>query len=136
MRTFLGWVLAAALVGGLYSVIMFVPLYVDHWDVEDMGNKTFNQFRDLGIEGVRTYVRDQLNRVTFMTHEEDDGFGGTKVVDGMGMTDDDILVEFDETTKVLHLHFEYKRVVVLKPTQKQRVFKFVYDKKEKPPNVF
>ncbi|MCA3011304.1 MAG: hypothetical protein INH41_02780 [Myxococcaceae bacterium] len=136
MRTFLGWVMAAALVAGAYAAVMFIPLYLDHWEVQDIGNKTFNQFRDLGVDGVRQAIRDALNRVTFMTHEEDDDFGGTKVVKGMGMTDEDVLVEYDEERKLLHVHFEYRRVVALKPTDKRRVVRFVYDKRGEPPNVF
>ena len=136
MRTFLGYVTVAAVLAGLYSVVMFVPLYLDHFDAKDIANATFNQYRDLQTEGVKSYLLQQLNVVKWATHEELDEEGNTVVKPGLGLTPEELTVEFDEKTKNLWIHFEYQRKVVLKPTDKVKVFKFVYDHKERPPNVF
>lgn len=135
MRTFLGYVLVAAVIAGLYSAVMFLPIYLDHFDAKDTANATFNQFRDLGVDGVRSYLVQQFNEAKWATHEETDEEGNVVVKPGLGLTGEDITVEFDENTKVLWVHLEYQRKVVLKPTDKVRMIKFVFDRKEKPPNV-
>lgn len=68
MRTFLGYVLVAALLAGLYAVIMFVPIYVDHMDAKDLVNSTFNQFRELGPDQFQTELIRRFSQVPWESH--------------------------------------------------------------------
>jgi hypothetical protein len=136
MRTFLGYVLVAALLAGLYAVIMFVPIYVDHMDAKDLVNSTFNQFRELGPDQFQTELIRRFSQVPWESHPVENEFGEVTIEKGLLLTPEQVLVEFDERTKKLHVRVEYERRVVLKPTQKVRVFKFVIERNEKPPNVF
>ncbi len=136
MRTFLGYLIALAVLGALYAVVMFGPLWIDHLAAKDLVNSTFNQFRDLGPERFKGELLQRLNLVDWATHQEQDDFGAVKEVQGLGLTDEDVFVEFEEASKILWVKVNYTRRVVLKPTDKVRVFKFSIERKAKPPNVF
>lgn len=136
MRTFLGWVIAAAVIGAIYAAVMFLPVYVAHFDVQDAANSAFNGFKDLGEAGVRQVLLQQLNSEGFGHHEELDEDGAVVVKPGIGLKDDDLTVQFDDNTKILWVHLEYSKKVALKPTEKVRFVKFTFDRKEKPPNVW
>jgi hypothetical protein len=137
MRTFLGYVMIATLLGGLYALVMFGPLYVDHLEAKDICNSAFNRFKDVGAEGLKDDVLTRLNRVDWATHEERDPETDEMVVKpGLGLTEEDVLVEVDEQAKKVFLRVDYQRKVVLKPTEKVRVFKFHFERRDTPPNAF
>lgn len=136
MRKLLGYLVALGVLAALYAAVMFGPLWLDHFDAKDLVNSTFNQFRDLGPEQFEAELLRKLNVVEWATHPELDEDGVTKEVKGLGLTDDDVFVEYEERTKILWVKVNYTRRVVLKPTDKVRVFKFTIERKEKPPNVF
>ena len=136
MRKLLGYLAALGVLAAIYAAVMFGPLWLDHFDAKDLVNSTFNQFRELGPEQFKVELLRKLNLVDWATHQELDEDGLMKEVKGLGLTDDDIFVEYDERTKILWVKLTYARRVVLKPTDKVRVFKFTIERKEKPPNVF
>lgn len=136
MRTFLGYLMVAAGLGALYAVIMFAPLQIDHFSVKDIINSSHNRFRELGtVENLRLDLFRRLNSVNWAKHTEVDDFGAAVEKDGLGLEDEAIETEFDERTKRLRIKVKYDRVVRLKPTDKVRVFHFVYEKDEVPPNL-
>lgn len=136
MRKLLGYLVALGVIAAIYAAAMFGPLWLDHFDAKDLVNSTFNQFRELGPEQFKIELLRKLNLVDWATHQELDEDGVMQEVKGLGLTDDDIFVEYDERTKILWVKLTYTRRVVLKPTDKVRVFKFTIERKEKPPNVF
>ncbi|MDP1915204.1 MAG: hypothetical protein Q8L14_03085 [Myxococcales bacterium] len=136
MRKVLGYLVALSVLAALYAAVMFGPLWLDHFDAKDLVNSTFNQFRELGPEQFKAELLRKLNLVEWATHKAPDEDGVMQDVKGLGLTDDDIFVEFEERTKILWVKVTYTRRVVLKPTEKVRVFKFTIERKEKPPNVF
>ncbi len=136
MRTFLGWVIALAVIGGIYAAVMFVPTYLENFDVKDVANSAFHSFKDTGEAGLRVSVLDTLNSDRFGTHEEYDEDGVLVTKPGLGLKDDQLQVQYDEKTRTLWLHFEYSRKIVLKPSDKVKVLNFVFDRREKPPNVY
>lgn len=136
MRTFLGYVMVAALLGALYAAITFGPVYVDHMDAKDLVNSTFNQFRDLGAEQLQLELMRKFLMVPWETHPVENEFGEVVQEKGLLLTAEQVFVEYDERTKVLHVRVNYERRVQLKPTDKVRVLKFVIERKERPPNVF
>jgi hypothetical protein len=136
MRTFLGYVMIAGLLAGLYATVMFGPLYVDQMHVKDICNSAFNRFKDVGAEGLKADVLTRLNGVDWATHEERDPETDQVVVKpGLGLTEEDVLVEVDERAKKVFLRVDYQRKVVLKPTEKVRVVKFHFERRDTPPNA-
>jgi hypothetical protein len=137
MKKLLGYLAVASLVTGLYLAFMFVPIYIDNLDAKDIMNTCFNQYRDMRSPEVlsETLLR-QYNSVDWATHVEEDEFGEKKVVNGLGLTSDDLFIEFDERTKILTLRITYSRIVQLKPTEKLRKVTFVLDRVGKPPNIY
>ncbi|MBM4781557.1 MAG: hypothetical protein GQE15_28105 [Archangiaceae bacterium] len=136
MRTLLGYVLALAVVAGIWAGVTFVPFYFDHFEVKDVFNSTFNQFRETGPEHIKERLIDNLDNLPWAKHEELDQFGETQMVKGMGLPEEAITIDFNEQTKVLDMRLEYSRKVSLRPFNKVHILKFVLQRKEKPPNVF
>lgn len=136
MRTFFGYVVALAAIAGLWALITFAPYYLDHFDVKDVFNSTFNQFREAGPEHIRERLLSNLDNLSWPVHDEVDEFGETKSVKGFGLPEDAVTVDFNDQTKVLDLRLEYSRTVPLRPFNKVHVLKFVLQRKEKPPNVY
>jgi hypothetical protein len=136
MRTFLGYLMVAGLLAALYGVIMFGPLYIDHMEVKDTCNAAFNRFKDVGREGLQADVLDRLNRVPWATHEERDEMDQVVEKPGLGLTEEDVVVEVNEQLKQVFLKVDYQRKVVLKPTNKVRIVKFHFERRDTPPNAF
>lgn len=137
MRTFLGYVMVAALLAGVYSVVIFAPIYLDHMDAKDLVNSTFNQFRELGsAEQMQGELIRRFLEVPWETHPVENEYGEVTQKKGMLLDPEQVFVEFDDRTKVLHVRIQYERKVKLKPADKIHVMKFVLERKEKPPNVY
>lgn len=136
MRKFLGYLMVLGVLAALYSVVIFSPFVIDHMSAKDLVNSTFNSFREFPPEAFKKVLLDRLNQVDWATHPEADDFGEVKEMRGLGLTEDDVFVEFDDRTKILDVRVTYTRRVQLKPTDKIKVLKFTIARKEKPPNVF
>lgn len=136
MRTFLGYVMVAALLAGVYAVVTFVPIYLDHMEAKDLVNSTFNQFREFGPDQIQGEFIRRFLQVQWETHPVENEYGEVTQEKGMLLDPEQVFVEFDDRTKVLHVRVTYERKVRLKPTEKIHVMKFVIERKEKPPNVF
>lgn len=136
MRKLLGYLAALGVLAAIYAAVMFGPLWIDHFAAKDLVNSTFNQFRELGPDQFKIELLRKLNLVDWATHQEQDDYGAMRDAPGLGLTDDDVFVEFEDRTKILWVKVNYTRRVVLKPTDKVRVFKFSIERKEKPPNVY
>jgi hypothetical protein len=62
---------------------------------------------------LRNIIQDKLRYVG--EHEEDDGFGNVKIAQGLGLTDDDILIDRDTVNDTIRIEVDYTRKVELKP---------------------
>lgn len=137
MRKLLGYLAVLGVFAALYAVVMLGPLWVDHMSAKDLFNSSFNAYRELPIpDAFKGQLIRKFNAVEWASHQEVDDAGEVKEMPGLGLTDDDVIVEFDENTKVLWVKVNYSRRLVFKPTDKVRVFKFTLERKEKPPNVY
>jgi hypothetical protein len=137
MQKLLGYLTVLAVIAAIYAVVMFVPMYLDHFEVKDISNSTFNAYREMSsVEHFRNELLRKLNAVEWATHPEQDEFGVINEVKGLGLTAEDVFVEFDDRTKVLWVKFSYLRRIVLKPSQKVRTFRFDFERKERPVNVY
>lgn len=136
MRTFLGYVLVAAAIGVLYGIVTFAPVYLDHFDAKDIVNTSFNRFKEFpDVESFKQDMLWRLNTVEWATHKETDDFGNVEDKRGLGLEEDALVVEFDQRSKNLHVKLTYDRTVHLRPTDKVKVMRFVYEFTKVPPNL-
>ena len=117
-------VIVLAAVYGIWWIFTFVQVYLDNIDARDAVVSAYNESGRSGDEGVRLKILGKMNAPTLGWHEEDDGFGTIKRVDGIGVKVEDILVERDEVRKTVKITLQYQRKVLLKPTSKWKFVKF------------
>lgn len=107
-----GLLMLAAIVAGIYLVVMLAPAVTDNMDVQGAVDIAYNQSaRD--DDALRSIIYDKLRYVG--DHKEDDGFGNLKVVQGLGLTDDDVVIDRDEVHDTVHITVNYAREIELKP---------------------
>ncbi len=135
MRTLIGYLTVAALAAAAYLGVMFVPVYLDNLNARDIVNTSFNQYRDLrSLEALAETVLRQFNAVPWATHVVEDKNGEKQVVKGLGLTEDNLFINFNEETRTLTLRVTYSRTVQLKPTDKVRKVNFVVERVGQPPD--
>ncbi len=135
MRTLIGYLTVAALAAAAYLGVMFVPVYLDNLNARDIVNTSFNQYRDLrSLEALAETVLRQFNAVAWATHVVEDKNGEKQVVKGLGLTEDNLFINFNEETRTLTLRVTYSRTVQLKPTDKVRKVNFVVERVGQPPD--
>ena len=126
---FVGLFMIAAVVAGIYFVVMLAPAYTDNMDVEEAVTAAYNSNRR-GDDVMRNIVLDKLRFVG--THKEDDGFGNLKEVQGLGFTEDDIQIDHDDPHNLITVRIDYTRDVELKPFHKILTLHF-HPSKSGPP---
>lgn len=101
------------------AVIVFVaakvvPVYVDHMDVVEAVDATFNLAGRNTNDGIlRGEIRSRTMRMG--THVETDSWGVDQVVPGLGLTDDQILIERSRVTENVKIEVAYEREVDFSP---------------------
>lgn len=108
-------VLLALLAGGAYALVMFVPVYVDHLDVKEAVSAAHNM---AGRNPNDAYLRSEIRQRTgqMSSHVERDTWNVEHVVPGLGLTDDQILIERSSVMDNVRIEVDYDRDVVLKPS--------------------
>jgi hypothetical protein len=124
-----GLILLAAIVGGLYAVVMLGPIYADNIDVQEAVNQAYNLYGRNPDERVRDSIRDKLRNVG--THVETDEFGYEKILPGLALTDEQIVFDRNDPANTVRIEVNYERVVELKPFKKIIVLDF-HPSKEGP----
>ena len=125
-------VLLLLLGGAVYVGALYVPLWVDSLDVREAVAAAHNLAgRNLNDAVLRNEIRNRTSEMG--THEETDAYGNTEIVPGLGLTDDQILIERDPVTGSVRIEVEWERVVTLKPTRRQHSFLFRAVKEGIPP---
>lgn len=107
-----GLLMVAAIVTGIYFVVMLAGVYTDNMDVQGAVDIAFNNAAR-GDDYMRSVIQDKLRYVG--NHKEDDGFGNLKVVQGLDFSDDDIAIERDDVHETISIRIDYAREVELKP---------------------
>ncbi|MBF5043979.1 hypothetical protein FGE12_16385 [Aggregicoccus sp. 17bor-14] len=125
-------VLLLLLGGAVYAASLYVPLWVDSLDVKEAVAAAH------ALSGQNTndaLLRNEIrNRTTHMgTHVESDGWGGTRTAPGLGLTDDQILIDRDPVTGSVRIEVSWDRPVTLKPTARVHLFHFRVVKEGLPP---
>lgn len=117
----LGLLMLAGIIAGIYFTIMLAPAVTDNMDVQGAVDAAYNQSaRDDDV--LRNIIQDKLRYVG--DHEEDDGFGNMKVVKGLGLTDDDIIIDRDGVNDAVTIQVNYSRKIDLKPFNRFLILHF------------
>jgi hypothetical protein len=125
-------VLLLLLGGAVYFAALYVPLWVDSLDVREAVAAAHNlagQNRNDAV--LRNEIRHRTAQMG--THEETDSFGDTVTVPGLGLTDEQILIERNEVTGSVFIEVDWERVVTLWPTRSEHTFSFSAVKEGIPP---
>jgi hypothetical protein len=128
---FVGLLILLAVCAAGYWFVLFGSLYYDaHVEVKDKVNAAFNQFPFVSTENLQTWLIIETNRFGEHVEVNDDGLPELKP--GLGLTKDEVTVEYDEVAKVLTVRVEYTKDVLLVPSKKHRQAHFLIQKVGKP----
>lgn len=122
--------MVGAAAAGVYWLVLFLPLYIDNWEVRDKVVAAFNQYPLTPLDRVRTVLKGEIDSLKFGTHSQYDPVSGdTKTMPGLGLTDEQVVTEDDPVRRWFRVAVTFDRVVTLFPTEKQRTLHFVIEKK-------
>lgn len=105
-------VVLAAIACAIYVAAKVVPLYVDNLDVKEAVEAAFNLAgRNNNDSILRAEIRERTSKMG--THVETDKWGNEQVVPGLGLTDDQIVIERSRVTDNVRIEVTYQREVDL-----------------------
>jgi hypothetical protein len=121
----------AAIVGGGYFAFTHGPVYIDNLEVREAVAAAYNQAPRSTDDQVRAGIRERVRKMG--THMERDQFGVEREVPGLGLRDDQIVIERNTVTNTVRITVEYEREIELKPFKRTKVIRF-REEKEGPLN--
>jgi hypothetical protein len=118
--------------GAIFVAAKVVPVYVDHMDVVDAVNATFNLAGRNNNDGI---LRGEIRTRTMHmgNHVETDSWGVDQVVPGLGLKDEQILIERSRITDNVKIEVTYEREVDFSPFGYKRVMQMRAVKEGIPP---
>jgi hypothetical protein len=124
--------LLSVLGGGLYLVITVAPFYVDHMDVKEAVAAAHNLAAIQTNDGhLRSEIRQRTSQMG--THVERDSWGVDHVVPGLGLTEDQMVIERSGVSDNVRIEVTYERQVHFKPFNYVRTMCFSAVKEGAPP---
>jgi hypothetical protein len=123
----------AAIAGAIYVAAKVVPIYVDNLDVKEAVEAAFNLAGRNNNDGIlRGEIRERTSRMG--SHVETDKWGNEQVVPGLGLTDDQIVIERSRITDNVRIEVTYQREVDLSLFNYVHVVELSAVKEGIPPN--
>ncbi|HSP79007.1 MAG TPA: hypothetical protein VLQ93_10785, partial [Myxococcaceae bacterium] len=108
-------VFLSLIAAGIYAVVMIVPFYVDHLDVKEAVAVAHNlSGRNSNDATLRNEIRQRTSQMG--NHWERDQYDNDVLKPGLGLTDEQILIERSGVTQNVRIAVSYERKVRLKPT--------------------
>lgn len=104
-----------------------VPLYMDNVDVREAADQAFNVYVLDGEKAASEMLMLRLNGKIGWHYEVDDE-GVEQVKPGLGLTEDNYLIEFDEKTRKLTVRIEYQRTIEFAGLKKRKTYPFLAQK--------
>ena len=102
--------------GGIYVGAMVVPFYVDHLAVKEAVAVAHNlAARNNSDAMLRGTIRERTSQMG--SHWERDQYDKDVLKPGLGLTDDQIIIERSEVTQSVRIEVSYERSFQLKPTK-------------------
>jgi hypothetical protein len=127
-----GLLLLGALAAGVWAAVLLVPLYVDHLDVKEAVTVVHNLAGRVHNDGVlRAELRERTRGLA--SHLEPDDFGVLRSVPGLGLTDEQIVIERNPVTGSVLVEVRYEREVRLRPTRRTHTLSFRAQREGIPP---
>jgi hypothetical protein len=117
-------ILAAAVYGGWWAWT-YVPSRMDHLDVKEAVKSAYNQAKIQNMHEVRSTLFLKLNDKTLGWHMAEDEAGNLVRKEGLGVKDEQIIIEKNEVTGTISVSVEYDRLILLKPFDKQETKHFI-----------
>lgn len=125
--------LLLGLIAGVWAVVTYFPVYWDNLSVREVASGAAITYLSKDEEGVLREVLRRTNTMgaegTIGWHFEEDEDGVEQKKPGLGLTEDNVTVSFDQPTRTLTVHISYDRVVELKPFDKRKLVHFEVEKK-------
>jgi hypothetical protein len=123
----------AAIASAIYVAAKVVPVYVDNLDVKEAVGAAFNLAgRNNNDSILRAEIRERTSRMG--SHVETDKWGADQVVPGLGLTDDQIVIERSRVTDNVRIEVTYQREVDLSLFNYVHVVELSALKEGIPPN--
>lgn len=121
-----------AVAGAIFVAAKVVPVYVDHMDVKEAVDATFNLAGRNNNDGLlRGEIRERTMRMGH--HVETDSWGVDQVVPGLGLTDEQITIERSRVTENVKIEVTYEREVDFSPFNYTRTLQMRAVKEGIPP---
>lgn len=121
--SFGGLVLLTLVAGVIYLGVMIVPFYVDNLDVKEAVAAAHNRIiQGADDESLRNSIIDATSRMG--SHWERDQFDRDILEPGLGLTDEQIVIERSGVTSDVRIQVDYDRWVRFKPTSIQHKLHF------------
>jgi hypothetical protein len=122
-RVSLGSLVFLTLVAGvIYVFVTFVPFYVDNLDVKEAVTVAHNRAAKEKDESLRQTIRERTSQMG--THWEVDQFDNPVLKPGLGLKDEQILIERSTVSDSVRIQVDYERQVWLKPTNRYHTLRF------------
>jgi hypothetical protein len=123
----------AAIASAIYVGAKVVPVYVDNLDVKEAVEAAFNLAgRNKNDSILRAEIRDRTGRMG--THVETDTWGNDQIIPGLGLTDEQIVIERSRVTDNVRIEVTYQREVDLSLFNYVHVLEMSAVKEGIPPN--
>lgn len=125
--------LLLAAVGGGWWMFTYLPIHWDHLSVREAVDSAAAEYLVAGEDTAKRKLLARLNRLTaggetIGWHFETDEEGNEERVPGLGLTEDNVTIEWDEANKQVTVRVEYDRVVELKPLEDRKTVHFSAEK--------
>jgi hypothetical protein len=116
-------VFLALAAGVIYAGVMVVPFYVDNLDVKEAVAVAHNLAgKNYSDAMLRSTIRERTNELG--SHWEIDEFNSDVLKPGLGLKDEQILIERSDVTQNVRIEVSYERTLQLKPTSSVRTLHF------------
>jgi hypothetical protein len=123
------YLVVVALAAAGFYVFHVAPVYMGNLEVKEATAEALNVYALNGEEAARAGLLSRLNiKNQDTTHYEVDDEGVESIKPGFGITDEQVTMNLDESTKKLIIRVEYDRIVEFKPLKKRKTFHLVAEK--------
>ena len=115
-------------VGGAgYWSFFYVPLYMDNMTVRDAVVSAANSAKQETDGRIMVMLLGKVNSPATGTHRAEDDEGNMVVKGGLGLTEDDVLIERDAETKKIRVKLVYTREFFMWPFKDLKKKRFVVE---------
>lgn len=119
----------AAAIAAIYCGIIFLPVWADNFDVREAVAAAYNTSGRNDDEKLRELIRERTKETA--THLAVDEFGYAVEKPGLGLTDEQILIERDTVRGQIKVEVKYQRRVKMKPLK--RIVRWNFEVKREGP---